>query len=128
MNISEIIKGGSLGHGTAVPNNFDLDLVVYSRGETLVILVFVYMLFHYSTDIDPASVIRNGVGETLRKFDSYLAAKYGRNYSRNKMTPFALQFTLYGQLEVDLLPSPHWDTYRGYLSYIAGLIPDNRRK
>ena len=38
MNISEIIKGGSLGHGTAIPNNSDLDLVVYSRGETLVIL------------------------------------------------------------------------------------------
>ena len=33
MNIQEIIKGGSLGHGTAVPGKFDLDLVVYSRGE-----------------------------------------------------------------------------------------------
>jgi hypothetical protein len=33
MNVSEIVKGGSLGHGTAVPGKFDLDLVLYSRGE-----------------------------------------------------------------------------------------------
>ena len=28
-----MIKGGSLGHGTAVPGDFDLDLVIYSSGE-----------------------------------------------------------------------------------------------
>ena len=33
FNISEIIKGGSLGHGTGVHGNFDIDLVVYSRGK-----------------------------------------------------------------------------------------------
>ena len=27
-----IIKGGSLGHGTAVPGEFDLDLVIYTNG------------------------------------------------------------------------------------------------
>ena len=32
FNISEIIKGGSLGHGTAVPGHYDIDLVIYSRG------------------------------------------------------------------------------------------------
>ena len=32
FNISEIIKGGSLGHGTAVPGDYDIDLVIYSRG------------------------------------------------------------------------------------------------
>ena len=33
FNVSEVIKGGSLGHGTAVPEKFDLDLVLYSRGN-----------------------------------------------------------------------------------------------
>ena len=32
FNISEIIKAGSMGHGTAVPGHFDIDLVIYSRG------------------------------------------------------------------------------------------------
>ena len=29
---SEIVVGGSLGHGTIVPGNFDVDLVILSRG------------------------------------------------------------------------------------------------
>ena len=33
--VSEVIKAGSLGHGTAVPGHFDLDLVVYSDSKTV---------------------------------------------------------------------------------------------
>ena len=33
FNISEIIKAGSLGHGTAVPGKYDIDLVIYSRSK-----------------------------------------------------------------------------------------------
>jgi len=33
MVINEPIKAGSLGHGTAVPGHFDLDIVVYSISE-----------------------------------------------------------------------------------------------
>ena len=33
FNISEVIKAGSLGDGTAVPGHYDLDLVIYSRGN-----------------------------------------------------------------------------------------------
>ena len=32
FNVSEIVKGGSLGHGTVVFSGFDIDLVIYSRG------------------------------------------------------------------------------------------------
>lgn len=32
FKISEIIKAGSLGQGTAVPGHYDIDLVIYSRG------------------------------------------------------------------------------------------------
>ena len=33
FKINEIIKGGSLGHGTAVFGDFDVDLVIYSDGK-----------------------------------------------------------------------------------------------
>ena len=29
--VSEVFKGGSLGHGTQVPQNYDIDLVLYSE-------------------------------------------------------------------------------------------------
>ena len=31
--MSEVIKAGSLGDGTAVPGDYDIDLVVYSRSK-----------------------------------------------------------------------------------------------
>ena len=36
---NEVVKGGSLGHGTAVPGHFDVDLVMYSTGELLLLAV-----------------------------------------------------------------------------------------
>ena len=33
FTVNEIVKGGSLGHGTAVPSKYDVDLVVYSEGK-----------------------------------------------------------------------------------------------
>ncbi len=33
MTISEVIKAGSLGHGTAVPGHYDLDIVIYSDSK-----------------------------------------------------------------------------------------------
>ena len=33
FNINEVIKAGSLGDGTAVPGHYDIDLVIYSRGN-----------------------------------------------------------------------------------------------
>ena len=33
ISVSEVVKAGSLGHGTAVQGNFDVDLVIYSRGK-----------------------------------------------------------------------------------------------
>ena len=40
FNISEVIKGGSLGHGTAVPGHYDIDLVIYSRGIYPILLSY----------------------------------------------------------------------------------------
>ena len=33
FKINEIIKGGSLDHGTAVFGDFDVDMVIYSDGK-----------------------------------------------------------------------------------------------
>ena len=119
MNISEIIKGGSLGHGTALADESNLDLVVYSRND--------WRPFYHSTDIvySNCANIRKTI---LDNFEHYLHKRYGKNYKRRDMTQYALQFTLYGQLEVDLLPSPHWDTYHDYLNYMAGLPFDQETK
>lgn len=35
MTTNEVVKGGSLGHGTTVPGNFDADLVLYSDSKLL---------------------------------------------------------------------------------------------
>ena len=35
FNIAEIVQSGSLGHGTAIPGKYDIDLVIYSRGMQL---------------------------------------------------------------------------------------------
>ena len=33
--ISEVFKGGSLGKGTTVPREFDVDLIIFSRCEAI---------------------------------------------------------------------------------------------
>ena len=37
--VNEVIKGGSLGHGTVVPGHFDTDLVLYSQSEPLWLMI-----------------------------------------------------------------------------------------
>ena len=33
FKVNEIVKVGSLGHGTSVPGHFDIDLIIYSGGK-----------------------------------------------------------------------------------------------
>jgi hypothetical protein len=40
LQVSEIIKAGSLGSGTAIPGDYDLDLVIYSEGKTIIIIYY----------------------------------------------------------------------------------------
>ncbi len=39
LEVTEVFKGGSLGHGTAVEGHFDIDLVLYSRSKPYNIIV-----------------------------------------------------------------------------------------
>ena len=41
LRATEIVMGGSLGHGTALPWKFDADIVVYSEG-----LCYVFILWY----------------------------------------------------------------------------------
>lgn len=34
ITVAEVVKAGSLGQGTAISGEFDIDLVLYSRGES----------------------------------------------------------------------------------------------
>ena len=42
FNISDVVKGGSLGHGTAVPGHYDIDLIIYSRGMPAFYAIIIY--------------------------------------------------------------------------------------
>lgn len=73
-------------------------------------------------------MIRNGVDDTLRKLDAFLRSTYRRDYQKENMTPFTLQFTLWKKVEVDLLPSPYWSSASEYITFLEDLNDDDRRK
>jgi hypothetical protein len=59
----------------------------------------------------------------------FLQSQYGSHaYKKKKITPFALQFTLYQKLDVDLLPSPFWSSSHEFINFMEGLSQQNRRK
>ena len=76
-------------------------------------------------DILPRDVIRSGV---LNKLDQFLQSEYRHQYVKDGITPFALQFTLYGKLDIDLLPSPYWSSADEYHGFVSQLDVGNRRK
>ena len=43
IRVSEIVKAGSMGHGTIVPGSFDIDLVLYSHGKQTCMHACMYM-------------------------------------------------------------------------------------
>ena len=43
IRVSEIVKAGSMGHGTIVPGSFDIDLVLYSHGKQTCVHACMYM-------------------------------------------------------------------------------------
>ena len=73
-------------------------------------------------------MIRKGVDDTLRKLDAFLRSTYGREYQKENMTPFALQFTLWKKVEVDLLPSPYWSSASEYITFLEHLSDGDRRQ
>lgn len=87
LTVNEIIKAGSLGHGTAVPGDFDLDLVIYT------------------SSVDGNNILVHGVRKPLHQLRSFLGKIPGLVLNATK--PHAVNFTYHG-IDVDLLVSPNW--------------------
>ena len=79
-------------------------------------------------DIRPREVIRNGIDDTLRKLDEFLRSTYRREYQKDNITPYTLQFTLWKKVEVDLLPSPYWSSASEYFAFLEDLSDRDRRR
>ena len=47
MTVSEVIKAGSLGHGTAVNGEYDLDLVIYSDSKIRMCILQYYFIVNW---------------------------------------------------------------------------------
>lgn len=73
------------------------------------------------TDLDPDTILLNGIGDTLSKLDRFLSSTLGRKYKKTKTTTFSLQFRYDDYIDVDLLPSPYWgETPEYYHYYLQG--------
>ena len=132
FNISEIIKAGSMGHGTAVPGHFDIDLVIYSRGKTNLLYAshsrLIQKLRHRYTDITGNEVLRqrNEFQPWIKKLHAFLSRELGHNYNYTIMTLCSVQFCYKGMVEVDLLVSPYWSDQHELYRFLQG-VPQNKR-
>lgn len=70
-----------------------------------------------------------GAGNILDKLDNFLRKRLRGSYTFINKTPFALQFKLHSDIEVDLLPSPYWGEFpENYHRYIEDKDESTRRK
>ncbi|XP_064392105.1 2'-5'-oligoadenylate synthase 1-like [Halichondria panicea] len=106
ITISEVIRAGSLGQGTAVPGDFDLDMVIYSR------------------DLDPHKVLEQGYGHWLEKLEKFL--KKNSDVQFKNRTPHSVQFRYKDLIDVDMLVTPWWDSV-SQLSLFLDKIPVQKR-
>ena len=64
----------------------------------------------YTVDIDPENVLAIGVDSVLEKLKKFLSRHFGKDFKFDKTSPFSLQFRFHNDIDVDLLPSPYWET------------------
>ncbi|KAL5477772.1 hypothetical protein EMCRGX_G024614 [Ephydatia muelleri] len=108
-----IIKAGSLGHGTAVPGEFDLDLVIYTG----------------DIDADQIAGSRDPYRPWLSKIKELL--KRVPDVVLEPVDPtrplgHAVHFTYKATVDVDLLITPTWDSPDGYYQFLRG-VEERRR-
>lgn len=98
-----------MGHGTTVPGEFDIDLVIYSR------------------DISGREVLRSAslFQPWLRKLHAFLQNK--RGYSFKKMTKRSVQFRYKDKVDVDLLVSPYWSNKDEFYMFLRDEVPRDQR-
>lgn len=130
LKASEVLKGGSLGQGTAIRGDFDLDLVVYSVG-TCICHLFTgkfnsYPMFLLFPDISNEDMLNPRMLKSyLLKIQSLLV-RHLSNITPKPPTDHGLRFS-YKELEVDLLPSPYFSSANELHEFLAPLENDERR-
>lgn len=92
MVCNEIIKAGSLGHGTAVKGYYDVDLVIYSESINA---------FKLAGDTGSSD-------HWLDILQRFLDRKQPGKLSERNRTQISLQFRFDGKIDVDMLVSPLW--------------------
>ncbi|CAI8023927.1 2'-5'-oligoadenylate synthase 1A [Geodia barretti] len=112
FNISEIVKAGSLGHGTVVPGHYDIDLVLYSR------------------DISARVVCSyNGFGNWTSQLKEFIEREFGiTSYTpgyNNRSVQFKCSYKGVN-LSVDLLVSPFWSNPREFYQFLESLSRERR--
>ena len=138
FNIHNIIKAGSLGHGTGVFGNFDVDLVIYSDGKQLneVLVACVHYIQMYKwlcTDVKAEQIKISGYSYYLKDLDKFLRENLGGAYVQTEKEKRALakgrsiQFTYRGKIEVDLLVSPNWKDQHELYRFLKDVRPIGNR-
>ena len=144
--MTEIVKGGSLGQGTAIPGSFDLDLVLYSRGTAHhsyrqkhtckacpTKSTHQHNIFAVSPGIRADDVLHRGIRSILEMLNAFLSRHFGRRYTPLGLTDHAVRFSLTsenreGSIDVDLLPSPYWMYAIELHCFLTGLSSDTQRR
>jgi hypothetical protein len=125
-----------MGHGTTVPGEFDIDLVIYSRGtfvRTNMKLHSYHSICHImfdillSLDISGREVLETEslFQKWLRKLHAFLKKKQG--YSFKNMTKRSVQFRYKDKVDVDLLVSPYWNNKDEFYMFLRDDVPRDRR-
>nr|CAB38027.1 2-5A synthetase [Geodia cydonium] len=113
FSVRDIIKAGSLGHGTSVEGNYDIDLVVYS------------------TEISAYDVLRaeSHFQPWLRRIYHFLANNLkGFKFEalKNRSLQFIYHHTSSCVIKVDLLVSPYWESCEDFYNFLKK-IPEDKR-
>ena len=133
FNISEIIKAGSLGDGTAVIGNYDIDLVVYSRGIYINIYSFLKNLYTFSgftgRDVLLSPTMFQPWLSQLKQFIDRIQGftlKYPRSVDRLSVQ-FSYEVSHGLLIDVDLLVSPYWNEPQDFYDFLRQVPRDDRQ-
>ena len=99
--ISEVFKGGSMGKGTTVPGEFDVDLIIFSRCEAMSHNNRSITDFLHSTalELSNATDITSYEG-IMTEYDRYLRTRLRDQYIKKGISDHSLQFKYYITLEL----------------------------
>lgn len=138
IEVTEVFKGGSLGHGTAVEHHFDIDLVLYSRSEPKYNVVLCEPHYWHTRTCLTAGLtvegaVRDGYDEYFDKIDSYLKEQLrGIYFPEDERTNVAIKFAIKlpgaSPIDVDLILSPYFTDQHDMLRSLMKVHKSERLK